>query len=229
MSWYCALLLPAMSYDSRYTRASILRQGSSEAIWQRTLAPQTLSKCPLSNEVCLRLSCPAKSAMQGPITTLLIALAATCRSVAQSSSAVATSYPASSCIFACVNEAASTAGCPFYTDLFCVCASTAYENAATSCFQSKCTAAEAQLAQTIHQDQCAYVSAVSSLSSDASTFTAAASSALVSGSSKAVSVSSAYSSYGSFLSSEYSAYGASLSSDYSSLGSSLSVLYYGES
>ncbi|KAH9833408.1 uncharacterized protein C8Q71DRAFT_860202 [Rhodofomes roseus] len=167
--------------------------------------------------------------MHGSMIILLAIASAALRAVAQSSVPAATSYPTDSCIFGCVTEAASTAGCLIYTNLPCVCASETYQNAATSCLQSKCTPAQAALAQTIQQDQCAYVSAISSLSSEASTFTAAASSVYISDSSAASSISSAYSSYGSYLSSKYSAYGASLSSDYSSLGSSLSVLFDGAS
>jgi len=160
--------------------------------------------------------------MQVPIITLLFAISAAYSAVAQSTTAL----PGDSCIVTCIVEAASSAGCSSYADLLCVCASSTYEKSATSCLQSKCSSAEAQAAQTLHQDQCAYVSGVLSLSSAASTFTAAASALHISDSSQYASLSSVYSSYGSYLSSEYSAYGASLSSDYSVLSSSLSALAF---
>ncbi|KAH9924547.1 uncharacterized protein B0H18DRAFT_425713 [Fomitopsis serialis] len=158
--------------------------------------------------------------MQVPIIALLFAISAVYSAVAQSTTAL----PGDTCIITCIVEAASSAGCSSYADLLCVCGSSTYEKAATSCLQSKCSSAEAQAAQTLHQDQCSYVSGLLSLSSAASTFTAAASALHISDSSQYASLSSAYSSYGSHISSEYSAYGASLSSDYSVLSSSLSVL-----
>ncbi|KAG1731812.1 uncharacterized protein EDB91DRAFT_707350 [Suillus paluster] len=70
------------------------------------------------------------------------------------------------CIISCSAQAASAGGCSSYTDLACVCTSTAFQDAAAACLQANCTTAEIAAA-----DQ-AQISECSSLSGNATTSSA---------------------------------------------------------
>lgn len=122
--------------------------------------------------------------------------------VAQSSSTASAAVPTSTagidpCILGCVQSAASSNGCSSFTDLSCVCGSTAFQQSALSCLQSNCTSADVQAAQALQSAECAAVSASSSIAS----VTSGASSGLSSATSAISSISSSLSSAASSLSS----------------------------
>ncbi|KAG2073248.1 hypothetical protein BDR04DRAFT_1010931 [Suillus decipiens] len=73
-----------------------------------------------------------------------------------SGSAVPTASGAvSPCILACSTQAAAQSDCISYTNLTCVCSSTAFQTAAGTCLQANCTAAEVAQANALQQDECA--------------------------------------------------------------------------
>ncbi|KAF8550358.1 hypothetical protein OG21DRAFT_1499838 [Imleria badia] len=59
-----------------------------------------------------------------------------------------------SCIIECLNPAAVQYGCGTYSNLTCVCTSTAYEQAALSCLQANCTAADVTAAVQSQEEVC---------------------------------------------------------------------------
>ncbi|KAF8434380.1 hypothetical protein L210DRAFT_3410855 [Boletus edulis BED1] len=68
-----------------------------------------------------------------------------------------TSLPAGldQCIITCSSQAAAVAGCGSFTNLTCVCTSTAYQSAAGACLAANCTSSDLQAAQQIENQQCA--------------------------------------------------------------------------
>ncbi|KAF9218738.1 hypothetical protein BS17DRAFT_811529 [Gyrodon lividus] len=61
------------------------------------------------------------------------------------------------CILACLTEAAGTGGCTSYTDLQCVCTSTAFQGAALQCLQNNCTADDVTVATQLQSQECAQI------------------------------------------------------------------------
>ncbi|KAH7920558.1 hypothetical protein BV22DRAFT_1132975 [Leucogyrophana mollusca] len=92
------------------------------------------------------------------------ALAAQAQSTTSSAPASQSSLPSSltPCILSCVTQAASSGGCSSFTDISCVCTSTAFQSAALSCLQANCTSAEVSAATQLQQTECAGVSSGSS-------------------------------------------------------------------
>ncbi|KZS91546.1 hypothetical protein SISNIDRAFT_413911 [Sistotremastrum niveocremeum HHB9708] len=58
------------------------------------------------------------------------------------------------CIQNCTQTAASVTGCVSFTNVSCVCSSTAFQQAALSCLVSDCTQADVQTAETLQQTIC---------------------------------------------------------------------------
>lgn len=86
-----------------------------------------------------------------------------------SGSAVPTASGAvSPCILACSTQAAAQSDCISYTNLTCVCSSTAFQTAAGTCLQANCTAAEVAQANALQQDECATLSNSSSTTTSSS-------------------------------------------------------------
>ncbi|KAH8116174.1 hypothetical protein DFH11DRAFT_1266156 [Phellopilus nigrolimitatus] len=71
------------------------------------------------------------------------------------------------CIITCVSSAASSAGCSSFTDLSCICTSSAFQTSALQCLQSSCSAEDLSNAQALQQTECASVSGASSGASSA--------------------------------------------------------------
>ncbi|KAI1784984.1 hypothetical protein LXA43DRAFT_171604 [Ganoderma leucocontextum] len=86
----------------------------------------------------------------------------------------------SPCILQCTTQAASSAGCSSVTDISCVCSNTKFQQAALTCLQQSCTAAEVQAAMALQAQECG--SASSAASSGASSATSVPSSAAASSS-----------------------------------------------
>ncbi|TFY59217.1 hypothetical protein EVJ58_g5918 [Rhodofomes roseus] len=140
---------------------------------------------------------------------------------AQSSSAAVPTSTAGidPCILSCVQSAASSAGCSSFTDLTCICSSSAFQTSALACLTANCPATDLAAAQALQSAECAAVSASSSASSATGS---AASSALSSASSVLSSVSSAVSSASSAASRSSSASGSGSSSTHASTSGSAS-------
>ncbi|KAI0061791.1 hypothetical protein BV25DRAFT_1870555 [Artomyces pyxidatus] len=150
---------------------------------------------------------------------------------AQSSSAVPSGVPGlDACILTCLTQATASGGCSSFTDLQCVCTSTAFQSAAQQCLTSQCTQADQQAALQLQQSQCAsspsllsLCTRISSAASSVSSTESAATSTLTSAqSSLSSSVSSVLSSLSSKAASETSAASSALSSVKSSLSSVVS-------
>ncbi|KAG2102848.1 uncharacterized protein F5147DRAFT_287195 [Suillus discolor] len=62
------------------------------------------------------------------------------------------------CILSCSSQAASAGNCSSFSDLTCVCTSTAFQDAAGACLQANCTTAEVAQAQALQQSECASIS-----------------------------------------------------------------------
>ncbi|KAG1831638.1 hypothetical protein EV424DRAFT_1534304 [Suillus variegatus] len=75
-----------------------------------------------------------------------------------SDAAAATPSGITPCILSCSTQAASAGGCSSFTDLSCVCTSTAFQDAAGACLQANCTTAEVAQAMALQQSECASVS-----------------------------------------------------------------------
>ncbi|KAG1734503.1 hypothetical protein EDB19DRAFT_1154120 [Suillus lakei] len=84
-------------------------------------------------------------------------------------SSAATPSGLTECIVSCSTQAAAAGGCSSFTDLACVCTSTAFQTAAGACLQANCTAAEVAQAQTLQQSECASLSTNSSTTSSSTT------------------------------------------------------------
>ncbi|KAG1867047.1 hypothetical protein C8R48DRAFT_671932 [Suillus tomentosus] len=104
---------------------------------------------------------------------------ATAALTAYAQSATTTSDPAAAtpsgitpCILSCSSQAASAGGCSSFSDLACVCTSTAFQAAAGACLQANCTTAEVAQAQALQQSQCASLSGNSTTTSASLTSTA---------------------------------------------------------
>ncbi|KAG1774607.1 hypothetical protein EV702DRAFT_519668 [Suillus placidus] len=84
------------------------------------------------------------------------ALAANAQAVTTTSdAAAATPSGVTECIVSCSTQAAAAGGCSSYTDLSCVCTSTAFQTAASACLQANCTAAELAEALSLQKTECA--------------------------------------------------------------------------
>ncbi|KAH8109875.1 hypothetical protein DFH11DRAFT_892672 [Phellopilus nigrolimitatus] len=66
------------------------------------------------------------------------------------------------CITTCVGSAAYSAGCANYSDLTCVCTSSAFQTIALQCLQSSCSSGDMTTALGLQQSWCGSVSASSS-------------------------------------------------------------------
>ncbi|KAG2338287.1 hypothetical protein BDR05DRAFT_969361 [Suillus weaverae] len=98
------------------------------------------------------------------------ALAANAQSVTTTSdAAAATPSGITECIISCSTQAAAAGSCSSYTDLACVCTSTAFQTAATACLQANCTAAELAAAQSLQKSECATLSGNSSTTTSTTT------------------------------------------------------------
>ncbi|KAG5635475.1 hypothetical protein H0H81_011093 [Sphagnurus paluster] len=64
----------------------------------------------------------------------------------------------SACVLTCVTTAATDNGCTSFTDLECVCTNQAFQQAAATCLQTNCTAADQAAAMALQSSQCAAVS-----------------------------------------------------------------------
>ncbi|KIJ09995.1 hypothetical protein PAXINDRAFT_172262 [Paxillus involutus ATCC 200175] len=94
------------------------------------------------------------------------AVIAACALAAQAQSTTTSTAPASesslpagldTCILSCVTAAATTGGCSSYTDLQCVCTSTAFQSAAQECLQANCTAEDVATATQLQTQECAAI------------------------------------------------------------------------
>ncbi|EGO00637.1 hypothetical protein SERLA73DRAFT_178497 [Serpula lacrymans var. lacrymans S7.3] len=106
------------------------------------------------------------------IKSLLIASVAALAVNAQSTSSTAPgSLPTglTPCVVSCVKSAASTGGCSSFTNVSCICTSTAFQSAALSCLKANCSSAEVQAATQLQQTECAKVSSSSSSASASGT------------------------------------------------------------
>ncbi|KAG2158669.1 uncharacterized protein EDB93DRAFT_1245900 [Suillus bovinus] len=106
--------------------------------------------------------------------SLLVLAAAALAANAQSTtttSAIATPSGVSDCVISCSNQAASAGGCSSFTDLSCVCTSTAFQAAAGACLQANCTATDIAQAQALQQSECASLSGGSSNTTTSGTAT----------------------------------------------------------
>ncbi|KAG2357159.1 hypothetical protein BDR07DRAFT_392478 [Suillus spraguei] len=86
-----------------------------------------------------------------------------------SSADPAASGAPSPCIIGCSTQAAAQSDCISYTNLTCVCSSTAFQDAAGACLQANCTTAEIAQANTLQQDECATLSNSSTATTTSST------------------------------------------------------------
>ncbi|KEP47037.1 CFEM domain protein [Rhizoctonia solani 123E] len=58
------------------------------------------------------------------------------------------------CVKTCSDQAATANGCGSHSDVDCVCTNAAFQTAARSCIQSKCTAAEMKQALDLQASSC---------------------------------------------------------------------------
>ncbi|EIM79465.1 uncharacterized protein STEHIDRAFT_150951 [Stereum hirsutum FP-91666 SS1] len=122
------------------------------------------------------------------------------------SSAIPTAAPSgiTTCIINCSTQAAASGGCSSFTELSCVCTSTAFQDAASACLQANCTSAEQQAALQLQSQECASItsgSASATATSPASSASSVISSAVSGTSSIASGASSSASSAASSASS----------------------------
>ncbi|KIK79936.1 hypothetical protein PAXRUDRAFT_16063 [Paxillus rubicundulus Ve08.2h10] len=93
---------------------------------------------------------------------------AACAFAAQAQSNTTSTAPASAsqsslpagldtCILTCVTAAAASGGCSSFTDLQCVCTSTAFQNASLQCLQANCTAEDVTTATQLQTQECASI------------------------------------------------------------------------
>ncbi|KAF9236013.1 hypothetical protein BU15DRAFT_64377 [Melanogaster broomeanus] len=115
----------------------------------------------------------------------LVVIAA-CALAAQAQSSTTATAPASqtslpagidTCILGCLTAATATGACSSYTDLQCVCTSTAFQSAALQCLQSNCTTDDVTAASQLQSQECASIVGNSSATSATPASTAASTSA----------------------------------------------------
>lgn len=116
--------------------------------------------------------------MYSPKLALLVVATAIGGALAQFDTATpsGTGYLVDNCIYGCISQAASSAGCSglyvkapeprscsqtaeariYRSDLPCICSSSKFESTSSSCLQKSCTKADAQWGQTWYKDSCAY-------------------------------------------------------------------------
>ncbi|EPS95785.1 hypothetical protein FOMPIDRAFT_88462 [Fomitopsis schrenkii] len=164
--------------------------------------------------------------MYSPKLALLVAASAIGGALAQINAATpsGTGYHVDSCIYECISQAASSAKCSSLSDLPCICSSSKFEDDSNSCLSKDCTKADAQWGQAWYKDSCAYVSSLSSLYSELSTFVDFATTVQVSNSAQESSLSKEASTFAAHISSEVAEVTASYASAYNALSSSASVL-----
>ncbi|KAH7883432.1 hypothetical protein F5I97DRAFT_243315 [Phlebopus sp. FC_14] len=109
--------------------------------------------------------------MLASLKTLVVVVAAAvtvvqAQSGTSSAPASTSSLPAGidDCILTCVTQAAASGGCSSFTDLQCVCTSTAFQSAALQCLQSTCTPADVTAATQLQQQECVGISGSSAAS-----------------------------------------------------------------
>ncbi|KAH9055384.1 hypothetical protein EDB87DRAFT_1579909 [Lactarius vividus] len=60
------------------------------------------------------------------------------------------------CVTGCVQQAESPSTCTSYTDLTCVCSNKAFQSAAATCLNTKCTTADQQAALALQKQNCGF-------------------------------------------------------------------------